>query len=140
MKPNPCPFCGSTDTDPSYASLSNGNVQTGCYTCDATGPSAPTPELATTKWNATTANRQLELATQALQDIVDPIAAIIRKLPPTHRLNGVMAIYNANDPNYLKSIARQALENVAALAPPKTTPTPNIDAETSLPEDGPKLQ
>jgi len=72
-------------------------------------------------------SHQLQLATQALQDIIDPIAAISRKLLPDQKLEGAMAVYNSNDPNYLKCIAHQAIDNIEAIAPP--TPPTNASEE-----------
>lgn len=47
---------------------------------------------------------------QALKDIVAPIAAMRRNLPEGAKLNGGAAVSLSNDANYLREIARKALE------------------------------
>ena len=56
-------------------------------------------------------DRKLNIAIQALKDIVDPISGIKRTLTLGEQLNGQMAILLSNDPNYLKEIARNALKD-----------------------------
>lgn len=44
-----------------------------------------------------------------MKKIANPIDAMQRELPDGARLNGAMATALANDPNYLKEIAKAAL-------------------------------
>ena len=46
---------------------------------------------------------------EALKEISDPIAYMRARLKPGEVLNGQMANSLSNDPNFLKSIAREAL-------------------------------
>lgn len=46
----PCPFCGGTDTDPSFA-MGAGHQNAGCMTCAACGPSAQSDDEAVKLWN-----------------------------------------------------------------------------------------
>lgn len=55
---------------------------------------------------------KLQIALQALQDIIDPVGAIKSKIQPTEQLNGSYAILLSNDPNYLKDIAKEALRRI----------------------------
>jgi hypothetical protein len=48
----------------------------------------------------------------ALEEIAQPIAFIRKNLKEGEALNGSMAIALANDPNYLKGIAKAALRDV----------------------------
>jgi len=57
-------------------------------------------------------DKALNLAIQALEDLVDPIGAIKRNMKPTEQLNGYMAIQISNDPNHLKTIATNALRAI----------------------------
>lgn len=52
----------------------------------------------------------LQVTSQALRDVLDPISKMKRKLKPDEQLNGAYAIKLSEDPNYLKSIAKNALE------------------------------
>ena len=47
----PCPFCGSTDLDPSMALSSTGEVNSGCYRCGAIGPQKGNEIDAAKAWN-----------------------------------------------------------------------------------------
>lgn len=47
---------------------------------------------------------------EALQDIIDPIAAWKRDLKDGYTLNGAMCVQMANDPETYRNIARKALE------------------------------
>jgi hypothetical protein len=46
---------------------------------------------------------------QALRDIIDPIAAMRRDLPPGYSLDGHAAVRAADNPETYKNIARKAL-------------------------------
>jgi hypothetical protein len=50
----------------------------------------------------------------ALKKIANPIDAMQRELPDGARLNGAMATALANDPNYLRDVAKTILQNLAA--------------------------
>jgi Lar family restriction alleviation protein len=50
-KPEPCPFCGSHNTDAEFALRGDGRVSAGCMDCGASGPDAATAAEATEKWN-----------------------------------------------------------------------------------------
>lgn len=50
----------------------------------------------------------------ALKKIANPIDAMQRELPDGARLNGAMATALANDPNYLRDVAKTILQNHAA--------------------------
>lgn len=52
----------------------------------------------------------LQVTSQALRDILDPISKMIRELKPNEQLNGTYTMKLSEDPNYLKSIAKNALE------------------------------
>ena len=58
-----------------------------------------------------TRDRQLEVAAQALWDILHPIAKIRREMKPGYVLNG-MAHQIATDPEHLRLIARDALRRM----------------------------
>lgn len=52
----------------------------------------------------------LQVTSQALRDILDPISKMKRQLKADEQLDGIYAIKLSEDPNYLKSIAKNALE------------------------------
>ena len=54
-------------------------------------------------------DEKLEIATQALEDICNPLGALQREIKEGERLNG-LAVQIIKDPYYLQSIAKKALE------------------------------
>ena len=54
-------------------------------------------------------DEKLEIATQALEDICNPLDALQRTLKEGEKLNG-LAVQIIKDPYYLQSIAKKALE------------------------------
>lgn len=52
----------------------------------------------------------LLVTSQALRDIIDPISKMKRQLKSNEQLDGTYAIKLSKDPNYLKAIAKNALE------------------------------
>lgn len=56
-----------------------------------------------------TNDEKLQIALQALKDIVDPIGSFQRGLKNGEAINGLMAIKLSEDHNYLKEIAQKAL-------------------------------
>lgn len=52
----------------------------------------------------------LLVTSQALRDIIDPVSKMKRELKSNEQLNGVQAVKLSEDHNYLKSIAKNALE------------------------------
>ena len=54
-------------------------------------------------------SKQLEIAIQALNDIIDPVNKLRRNLKEGELLNGLFAIQIMKDPSYLRSIASNAL-------------------------------
>jgi len=67
-------------------------------------------------WHAEALRLRAELAEciSALKKIANPIDAMQRELPDGARLNGAMATALANDPNYLRDVAKTILQNLAA--------------------------
>jgi len=57
-------------------------------------------------------NAELKIAAQALKDIVDPIEQMNRELEEGYRLDGQMAHKLSQDPNYLREIAKTALDKL----------------------------
>ena len=55
--------------------------------------------------------RQRDELKEALDRIADPIAYMERNLKEGERLDGMMAIHIANNPEYLKKIAEAAIKN-----------------------------
>lgn len=55
---------------------------------------------------------QLEIARRALEDIVDPIAAMKRNLQDGEVLHGARAVGLSVDPYYLREIAQSALDDI----------------------------
>lgn len=70
---------------------------------------------------------QIEKAKYLLQKLVNPIWAMRKELKEGETLNGFYANQISNDPNYLKSIAEEALliidEVITKLQPPTITDT-----------------
>lgn len=61
----------------------------------------------------TLANDRLKVAIQALNEIVNPVQFMrIRADASGDKIGGHMANYLANDPHYLREIARKALSRV----------------------------
>ena len=58
------------------------------------------------------AKQKLEIAVQALRDVVDPIAKIQREMPKGHRLDGAGAIDHLRNPGTYQAIAREALKKL----------------------------
>ena len=56
-----------------------------------------------------TNDEKLQIALQALKDIVDPISSFQRNLKEGETINGLMAVKLSEDHNYLKDIAQKAL-------------------------------
>jgi hypothetical protein len=56
-----------------------------------------------------TPDEKLARYEQALRDIIDPIGAMRRDLPPGYSLNGHAAVRAADNPQTYKDIARKAL-------------------------------
>lgn len=56
-----------------------------------------------------TNDEKLQIALQALKDIIDPIGSFQRGLKEGETINGLMAIRLSEDHNYLKEIAQKAL-------------------------------
>lgn len=54
-------------------------------------------------------DKEIEKLKEALQDIADPIGRFRRLLGAEDILNGAMAMRLSDDPNYLKSLAKEAL-------------------------------
>lgn len=57
-----------------------------------------------------TKDQKLARYEQALRDILDPVAAMIRDLPEGYRICGAAAVQAARNPETYKDIARKALE------------------------------
>jgi len=57
-------------------------------------------------------DKKLEIAVQALNDVIDPISKMNRELEEGYRLDGQMAIKLSQDPNYLREIAKTALSEI----------------------------
>lgn len=55
---------------------------------------------------------EFEILKTALEEIVDPIKFMRKRLQPDERLNGTMAVLISQDHNHLKQIAKDALEKV----------------------------
>ena len=55
---------------------------------------------------------RLNIAIQALEDIIDPIGKIKREMPKGYVLDGRSAVELADDPGNLKMIARVALREI----------------------------
>jgi len=55
-----------------------------------------------------------EMACKALNHIADPVAVMQAELKPGYQLDGLAAIRLADDPNFLKGIARDALRSITA--------------------------
>jgi hypothetical protein len=62
--------------------------------------------------NAMIKGQLLETAISALKEIVEPITYMKKRLEPDERLNGQMAVQMANDPEYLKDIAKKTLRDL----------------------------
>jgi hypothetical protein len=60
-----------------------------------------------------TSDDKLARYEQALRDIIDPIGAMRRDLPPGYSLNGQAAVRAAGNPQTYKDIARKALGDAA---------------------------
>jgi len=56
-----------------------------------------------------TNDEKLQIALQALKDIVDPIGSFQRNLKEGETINGLMAVKLSEDHFYLKDIAQKAL-------------------------------
>ena len=56
-------------------------------------------------------DEKLEIATQALEDICNPLDALQRNLKEGERLNG-LAVQIIKDPYYLQSIAKEAIARI----------------------------
>lgn len=56
----------------------------------------------------------LEMALKALQDVVNPIAAIQRDMPEGYRLDGMAAMRAAENPETYREIARKAIAAITA--------------------------
>ena len=56
-------------------------------------------------------DEKLEIATQALEDICNPLGALQRNLKEGERLNG-LAVQIIKDPYYLQSIAKEAIARI----------------------------
>ena len=59
---------------------------------------------------ADVSDERVRVLREALQDIIDPIAAWKRDLKDGYTLNGAMCVQMANDPETYRNIARKALE------------------------------
>jgi len=57
-------------------------------------------------------NAELKIAVQALNDVIDPISKMNRELEEGYRLDGQMAHKLSQDPNYLREIAKTALDKL----------------------------
>jgi hypothetical protein len=55
---------------------------------------------------------KVEILTQALRDIIDPIGKIRREMPRSHVLNGEYAVKLADSPEHLRSLAKAALAQI----------------------------
>ncbi|RPH39665.1 MAG: hypothetical protein EHM86_07180 [Desulfobulbaceae bacterium] len=60
----------------------------------------------------TKANYKLRIACEALERIAFPIKAIQKHLKEGEQLNGQMAYQLSNDPQFLKDIAKEALNKL----------------------------
>lgn len=142
----PCPFCGGEARLRSIKlpmAYDCDDVCVYCSECDVDGPhilfdqSAQSaddlPELeaqAIAAWNsrlsaeARSAGRGgvgEDALREALEEIVAPIAAMQKRAADEdRRIDGMMANALARDPEYLRGIARKALEARAALSPQPT--------------------
>ena len=56
-------------------------------------------------------DEKLEIATQALEDICDPLGALQRKIKEGEKLN-CLAVQIIKDPYYLQSIAKKAIARI----------------------------
>ena len=65
------------------------------------------------------------LAVAALREIADPIGAMKARLEPGERIDGAMAVHMSNSVDYVKSIARKALEGIDTARPAKAESTPS---------------
>jgi len=59
-----------------------------------------------------TSNEKLAIAVQALQDVAYPITKMRRELEEGCQLNGLMAVTLSRDPEYLRTIATDALKKI----------------------------
>lgn len=57
-------------------------------------------------------SKELETAKLALKEIINPVHYMQERLQKGESLNGLMAIQLAKDPEYLRNIAKKALEEI----------------------------
>lgn len=61
---------------------------------------------------ATPVRSHLDLAVQALKDILHPIAKVRREMPDGHQIDGMMLNRYVESPSCYQDIARQALREI----------------------------
>lgn len=117
----PCPFCGGDAVREDIPADDTNNENAGasyitCKTCWAsTRLEFGRKENLRSAWNTRAALSATPLAQMrdALEEIINPIAAMQARLKEGEMLDGNMAHMLAKDPEYLRSIARAALTGEA---------------------------
>ena len=113
----PCPFCGEKAHIDGTSWRSTDGKEVAWVTCKECGTYGPTRKVnaSAAAWNARASDAALLVAEKALREVAMPIYAMTNRLSPGENLSGAVAVSLANDPEYLKRIARAALSEIAKM-------------------------